>query len=61
MAAQRIVADGAPMHSVRIEWFQRDPGGGTIFIKPIRDDSAAQGTVGTAGQATVCTAHHPQR
>jgi hypothetical protein len=45
MAAQSIVEDGAPTHSVRIEWFRRDPGGGTIFVKPIRDDSAAHTSV----------------
>ncbi len=28
-------------HSVRVDWFRRDPGGGTIFVKPAGDDGAA--------------------
>ncbi|MGH3907379.1 MAG: hypothetical protein ACRDTE_24870 [Pseudonocardiaceae bacterium] len=42
MAQQEVGEDSAPTeHSVRIDWFQRDPGGGTIFVKPAGDDSRA--------------------
>jgi hypothetical protein len=35
MTMQGIVEGGTPTrHSLRVEWFQRDPGGSTIFILP---------------------------
>jgi hypothetical protein len=41
MPAQRVAADSAPTkHSIRVEWFRRDPGG-TIFVKPARDSGCA--------------------
>lgn len=42
MAALGVVEDGAPTkHSVRVEWFRREPGGGTVFVKPAGSDSAS--------------------
>jgi hypothetical protein len=29
-------------HSVRVDWFQRDPGGTTIFVLPEDDGVASQ-------------------
>ncbi len=35
-------ADTAPpKHSMRVEWFQRDPGGTTLFVAPLPDGGAA--------------------
>jgi hypothetical protein len=43
MAGQGTVKDSAPTkHSVRVDWFQRDPGGSTIFVMPGDDGAAAQ-------------------
>ena len=42
MATFGIVEDRAPAkHSVRVTWFQCDPGGGTIFVKPADDARAS--------------------
>ena len=42
MSVQGVVEDGTPAkHSVRVEWFRRDPGGSTIFVKPIGPDGEA--------------------
>ncbi|MGH3777845.1 MAG: hypothetical protein ACRDRR_19285 [Pseudonocardiaceae bacterium] len=42
MAGQDIVEDNAPTrHAVRVDWFRRDPGGGTIFVMPAGGDGAA--------------------
>jgi hypothetical protein len=36
-----VVEDIAPMkHALRVDWFQRDPGGSTIFVAPGRKDGA---------------------
>lgn len=41
MAAQGIIEGGAPMrHVVRVDWFQRDPGGSTTFVMPAGVDGA---------------------
>jgi hypothetical protein len=38
MSAQGVVEDSAPAkHSMRVEWFRRDPGGGTIFVSSARN------------------------
>lgn len=38
MATFGLVEDrAAAKHSVRIEWFRCEPGGGTIFVKPADD------------------------
>jgi hypothetical protein len=42
MAMQGILEDSAPpKHSLRVDWFQREPGGTTIFVKPAAADGAA--------------------
>ncbi len=42
MAMQGILEDSTPpKHSVRVAWFQREPGGTTIFVKPAAGDGAA--------------------
>lgn len=42
MDVRGTVADTAPTkHSMRVEWFQRDPGGTTLFVAPLRDGDAA--------------------
>jgi hypothetical protein len=42
MAALSIVEDSAPTkHVLCINWFERDPGGATIFITPPREDAAS--------------------
>lgn len=42
MAVQGIVEGSAPTkHSVRVDWFRRDPGGTTIFVVPAGGDGAA--------------------
>lgn len=41
MPVQGVVEDSAPMrHAVRVDWFRREPGGGTIFVLPARDEYA---------------------
>lgn len=38
MDVRGTVADSAPTkHSMRVEWFQRDPGGTTLFVAPLQD------------------------
>lgn len=50
MAVQGVVEGSAPTkHSVRVEWFRHEPGGGTIFVKPADADGTAQRPV--AGRA----------
>lgn len=42
MPAQGVAEDNVPTrHAVRVDWFRRDPGGGTIFVVPARGDGAA--------------------
>lgn len=42
MTVQGILGNNAPTkHSVRVDWFGRDPGGGTIFVMPVDGDGAA--------------------
>lgn len=42
MVTREVGEDSAPTaHSVRVDWFGRDPGGGTVFVKPVGDDSSA--------------------
>ena len=38
-------------HSVRVDWFQRDPGGGTIFVMPVPESGAAQSAGPRADEA----------
>ncbi|HEY6422621.1 MAG TPA: hypothetical protein VIY28_05095 [Pseudonocardiaceae bacterium] len=41
MAVQGTVEDSAPTkHSVRVDWFGRDPGGTTIFVTPVVGEGA---------------------
>lgn len=50
MAAQDIVENSAPTkptkHLVHVNWFERDPGGATIFVMPPRKDVATQQLIG---------------
>lgn len=31
-------ASAETKHSVRVDWFRREPGGGTVFVKPAKDE-----------------------
>lgn len=43
MSTQGIEEGNAPAkHAVRVDWFQRDPGGTTIFVLPGDDGVASQ-------------------
>lgn len=43
MTTQGVVEGSAPAkHSVRVDWFQRDPDGTTIFVLPGDDGVASQ-------------------
>lgn len=43
MAVRGVVEDIAPVkHSLRVDWFQRDPGGSTIFVAAVQKDGAAE-------------------
>lgn len=43
MAVRSTVEESASAnHSVRVNWFQREPGGGTIFVRPEGDGAAPQ-------------------
>lgn len=42
MTGQGPVGDSAPpKHAVRVDWFGRDPGGGTIYVMPPQSHGAA--------------------
>ncbi|PZS37705.1 MAG: hypothetical protein DLM62_17800 [Pseudonocardiales bacterium] len=42
MTAQDIAEGNAPTnHSLRVNWFHREPGGSTIFVMPPAGDGAA--------------------
>ncbi len=52
MPAQGVAEDSAPTRdAVRVDWFQRDPGGGTIFVVPARCEGAASQWVAEANDA----------
>lgn len=41
MPAQGVAqGSAATRHAVRVDWFRRDPGGGTIFVVPARNEGA---------------------
>jgi hypothetical protein len=43
LMAVHVVEEIAPVkHSLRVDWFQRDPGGSTIFVAPAQKDGAAE-------------------
>jgi hypothetical protein len=43
MTAQDTAEGNAPtIHSLRVNWFHREPGGSTIFVMPPGDGVAAQ-------------------
>lgn len=55
MAGQGVVEDMATVkHSLRVDWFQRDPGGSTIFLAPAREDGAADGDRDGGNGVTRC-------
>lgn len=53
MGVHGIVEDDVltTKHSVRVDWFQRDPGGGTIFVMPVPESGAAQSVGPRADEA----------
>ncbi len=52
MAGQGTVEDSAPTkHSVRVDWFRRDPGGSTIFVMPGGDGAVSQRAPERDGEA----------
>jgi hypothetical protein len=54
MAVRGMKADTAPTkHSTRVEWFQRDPGGSTIFV--VRRLHPSPSAVSTLEPSTVLT------
>lgn len=56
MAGHGIVEDSAPTtHSVRVNWFRRDPGGTTIFVMPAGDDGAAPQPIAERDDAAATT------
>lgn len=57
MPMQGVASDSAPTkHSVRVEWFRREPGGSTIFVKPAGPDGVAPRQAGD-GAAEVDLSH----
>lgn len=38
---QDVRDDGSVKHSVRVDWFRREPGGTTVFVKPSEDPGPA--------------------
>ncbi|MDQ2790857.1 MAG: hypothetical protein DLM60_13990 [Pseudonocardiales bacterium] len=57
MTAQDIAEGNAPTnHSLWVNWFHREPGGGTIFVMPPEGDAAAAQPVAERddGAATTC-------
>jgi hypothetical protein len=53
MGVHSIVEDDVltTKHSVRVDWFQRDPGGGTIFVMPVPESGAASSAGPRADEA----------
>lgn len=57
MSVQGVVEDGTPAkHSVRVDWFRRDPGGSTIFVKPTGPDGVAPHPAADDREAEAITA-----
>jgi len=55
MTAQDIVEGNAPTnHSLRVNWFHREPGGSTIFVTPPAGDAAPAQPVAGRDDATTC-------
>lgn len=43
MAGRGTVENSAPTkHSVRVDWFRRDPGGSTVFVMPGNDGAVSE-------------------
>lgn len=54
MATQDVRDNSPTKHSVRVDWFRREPGGNTIFVKPTEDlGTAARQVADHANQARV--------
>ena len=52
MAVYGIAKDGSPArHSIQVNWFQRDPGGGTICVIPVPESGPSQSAVTRADEA----------
>jgi len=52
MPAPEIGDDTSTKPSLtRVEWFRREPGGGTLFVKPAGDEQAAEPS-GVGSEAT---------
>jgi hypothetical protein len=58
MDVRGTMADTAPTkHSMRVEWFQRDPGGTTLFVAPLRDGDAVPQPVAEHSNEISATHH----
>ena len=54
MPVRSIVMDSSPAkHSVHVNWFQRDPGGGTLYVMPAPESCTPPHTVTRADEAGV--------
>jgi hypothetical protein len=41
MPGPKIVDDSPPKSSLtRVDWFRREPGGGTLFVKPLDEQAS---------------------
>lgn len=57
MAALEADGEGRSTPSlVRVEWFRREPGGSTLFVKPSLDEPASISTDEAAGAGETPTA-----
>lgn len=58
MPVQGVAEDSTPAkHSVRVEWFRRDPGGSTIFVKPTGSDGPAPRPATDSQEVDAAAAH----
>jgi hypothetical protein len=50
------MGDGTPATPslTRVDWFRREPGGGTLFVKPVADEPAAEPVDGMREPADTC-------
>lgn len=60
MAVQGMVGGSASTrHAVRVDWFGRDPSGGTIFVLPAGGDGAAPLPIPEHDDNSTATAFFP--
>jgi hypothetical protein len=61
MTRQSIVGDSAPTkHVLRVEWFQRDPGGTTVFVSPPREPNSTPSVDRNGDAANLSDRHLPE-